>query len=423
MTYTPIKTISNTKGVLKESDNLTVPLSSFLGTEAYLVVEENQAKYVIDLSNVFLFERGLDVSQPISDALSSRLSDSFVTRYLRVDIPILNDRGTYDNRIKVFNPMEYKHHKVQFTSVNTPNIVDDISKKGYLDDLVITTRYNVDNYLVAVNGVFHKTAINNGKVYVLDGFRTMRISTFKDVTIVDTGPIGGHTVVPLTTQNVTLTAYNGRATVTSPTSFRDKTVFVVIDGYFHHLEAGIAQIVDDTHLRIDVNKLTLIDQFRHNPRTLYRKDRLADEASQKSRKYDDAYDALFLGKRSIQTSLLKTRDFQYSRLTGYHSFLVIVNNPNVFAIPHDIMTTGSPQFYRDHVDRVLSGMMQFGVGSCPSYVILKDPYKRKSIYIQNQNYDVNIQNDVINPTFLPTLIPDIKTSLTNPPRIIDYVSA
>lgn len=423
MAYTPIKTVVNIKGVLHESSDLTVLASTFLNKEAYLIVEEDQAPFVLDLGRIFLTEQSLVLTQSVGTFLNSRLSDLFVTRYRRTDVPILNERGVYGNRIKVFNPMEYKDHKVQFTSINTPNIVDEISKKGFLDDLVISTRYDVTNYLVAVNGVFHKTAILNNKLYVLDGFRTMRISPFKDVTIVDTGPLGGHSVIPLTNQNVTLSTYNGRAMIVTPSSIRNKTVFLVVDGYFYHLETNVMKVVNETHLTVDMNKLSLIDQFRHNPRTLYRKDRLGEEASQKSRKYDDAYDALFLGKRSIPTATLQTRDFQYSRLTGYHSFLVVVNNPSVFPMPYDIIPTGVPQFFRDHADRLLSGMMQYGVGHCPSYVILKDPFKRKSIYVQSQNYDLNIHHDTINPPFLPTLIPEMQKSLTNPPRLIDYVSA
>jgi len=423
MTYTPIKTVVNTKGVLHESDDITVPASYFLDKESYLVLEENKTQYVIDLSSVFLSERHLVYTQSVGEFLTTRLSDIFVTRHIRTDIPVLNERGAYNKRIKVFNPMEYKNHTVQFTSVNTPNIVDDMSRKGFLDDLVITARDDVTNYLACVNGVFHKTAISNNKLYVLDGFRTMRISAFKDVTIVDTSPLGGHDVIGLTDQNVTLDTYNGRAVITTASSLKDKTVFIVVDGYFYHAEADVIKIYDENTITVDVNKLSLIDQFRHNPRTIYRKDRLGEEASQRSRKYEDAYDALFLGKRSIPTSALQTRDFQYSRLTAYHSFLVVIDNPNVFAKAYDILPTGAPQFFRDHADRLLSGMMQYGVGHCPSYVILRDPFKRKSIYVQSQNYDVNIHHDIINPTFLPTLIPEIARSLTNPPRLIDYVSA
>ena len=423
MTYIPSRTIVNTRGVLTESSDMSVSLSTLATKESYLVVTENLVHHVLDLGQILLFERNLSLTDPISTVFTTRLNDAFVARYLRTDIPILNDHRVYGKRIKVFNPLEYKGHTVQFTSVNTPDIVDDVSKRGFLDDLVISTKQDMRNYLVAVNGVFHKTALSGNKLYVLDGFRTLRLSEFKDITVVDTSPLGGHEIIPLTNLNVALSTYNGEATITLPASAKDKTVFLVIDGYFYHTESRVMTYSDDTHLKLSVNKLPLIDQFRHNPRTLYKRDRYGEDASQRSRKYTDAFDALFLGKRAIPASALTSLEFQYSRLTHYHSFLVVVDNPNVFSMTYDILPTGTPRFFRDHADRLLSGMMQYAVGLCPSYLILRDPHQRKSIYIQSQTYDMNLQRDMVNPEFIPSLVPDIAESVSNPPRLIDYVCA
>lgn len=423
MVYTPIRTIVVQKRALVESSDLTVPLSSFAGKQAYLAVEKSEAVFVLDIGQILLFQTGLSLSTPIGSVFTALLNDTFVTRYHNNSIPIKNDNGIYNNRLKVFDPGSYKDHRIQFTSINTPTILDDVTKKGYLDDLVITTRSDVANYLVAVNGVFHRTAIHQGKLYVLDGFRTMRLSSLKDVTAVDTSPIGGHSVIPLTSSNVALSQYNGLATITTTQSLRNKSVFLVIDGYFYHQETDVFYFGDDKHIKVKTNKLPLIDQFRHNPRTIYHPDRYSTDASQKSRKYDDAFDALFLNKRFVPTAQLQTRDFQYSRLTNYHSFLVVVNNPNIFPVNYDVLPTGTPQFYRDHADRVVSGMMQHSVGLCPSYLILKDPFKRKSFFIQRQDYDLGLYRTSIAPSFIPSLLEQTEESARLQARFIDYVSA
>lgn len=423
MAYTPSRLIIRQKNQFTESQDLSVTLGSLGAQEVFLQVIQNKTAFVLDLAKILLFESGLDYTQSVTDGLTSRLTDFFVTKYSRDDIPVRNDNGFYTKRLKVFNPTNYKDHKVQFTSINTPEIVDDITKKGFLDDLVVTTRSNVTNYLAAVNGVFHKTAVHEDKLYILDGFRTIRLTDRDDITLVDTTPLGGHTIIPLTSENVALDSYNGVATVSTEMSLKNKTVFFVIDGYFYHQETQIFYHADDTHLKLYTNKLPLIEQFRHNPRTIYRQDRYGADATQRSRKYTDGYDAVFLGKRVVSTDQFKTKEFQYSRLTGFHSFLVVIDNPSIFPVNYELIPTGTPQFYRDHATRMLSGMLSYSVGACPSYLILRDPFGRKSIYIEKQNYDLNLQRDSVSPSFIPSLVENIEESADLPIRMIDYISA
>lgn len=423
MAYTPIRTIVITDGRLTESSDLTVPVSSFSGKDAYLVLEKNLAHFTIEIGKITLFESDIDLSAPINTAFATKLNDAFVVQYGKAGIPMKNDRGTYDKRLRVFSPVSYKGYKVQITSINTPNIVDDMSKKGFLDDLVISTREDISNMLVAVNGVFHKTTIHNGKLYVMDGFRTMRVSNRKDVTIVDTKHLGGHSIIPLTAGNVSQATYNGIATIKTGVSLRNKTVFLVVDGYFYHKEANVFYYADDKTIKVMTNKLPLIQQFRHNPRTITRLDRYGQDASQSSRKYSDGYDALFLNKRQVAMSNFTTLAFQLSRLRAYHSFLVVVDNPSVFPVSAEVLPTGTPQFYSDMEDRVLSGMMSYSAGLCPSYLILKDPFKRKSIFIQKQDNDLDWQRESLSPQFVPSLISDPSPAANIPARFVDYVSA
>lgn len=423
MVYTPIRTVEYSGYKLTESVDLTRPLSTFVNNHSFLVLEKNLAKYVIDLSKIILNERDLNLTSPVSTVLADRLSDIFVIRYQRTDIPVLNNENVYMNRLRVFNPVSYKDYQVQYTSIDTPNDVDNPTRKGFLDDLVISSKSDISNCLVAVNGVFHKTTLYQNKLYVLDGFRTMRISDYKDVTLVDTSRIGGHSVIPITTSNTTLETFNGVATINAGVSLKNKTVFLVIDGYFYHLDSEVFHYAGDNHLKVAVNKLLLLSQFRHNPRTLQITDRFGEGASQSSRKYSDTFSTLFLNNRAVPSSTLNTRNFQYSRLTHYHSFLVVVNNPTLFIQSQVILPTSIPQYYSDMENKVVSGMLSYGEGLCPSYLIRRDPHGRKNIFIQKQDYDVDYHKETVNPAFISGLVTEPEKGSNAFCRFVDYVSS
>lgn len=423
MAYIPLKTVSTRGNKLTESSDLTRTLSSVLMTQTYLVLEKDSRWTVIDLDKLVLFEQNINTALPLATALSAVLSDIVVMRYTVTHVPTKNRLGLYENRLRVFSPISYKDYKVQFTSVDTPAVVDDVTRKGYLDDLVVTSAEDLSHCLAAVNGVFHKTVMFEKKLYILDGFRTCRISGRKDVTLVDTRLLGGHSVIPLTTNNVRLTSYNALATVTLPASAKGKSVFLVVDGYFYHLEQDVFYFADDTHIKIKTHKLPLITQFRHNPRTMRTKDRFGIDAPQGSRKYTDAYSAKLLDSRFVPQTELTTLAFQQSRLTHYHSFLVVMDAPAVYPVSLDVTPTGTPQFYIDHSDRFLSGMMRYSAGLCPSYLIFRDPFKRKLIWIQEQDNSLDYQAESISPAFLPAPSPDPIESAGLPARFIDYVSA
>lgn len=423
MSYVPKKYIivENTK--LREYDDLSIPLSQLINKEAYLVVEKQLASYVLSINNILLYISDIDISSSLTDAFTSMLNDTFVQRFINNHIPTTMQSGYYQNRIKVFNPISYKNYHVDYTSRDMMESVNDIHRKGFLDDLVITSNTDLTNSLVAVNGVFHRTSIVNDKLYVLDGFRSMRLCGRKDVTIVDTSELGGHSVIPLTSTNLVQTDYNDWAVITLPTSIVDKTIFLVIDGYFYHLENDIISIIDPTHIKVKTNLLPLIQQFRHNPRTVYTEDLLGDNAIQSSRKYSDDYDALFLNNRSVPSSVFKTLEFQKSRLTNYHSFIVMVNSSKLYTVDTEVQSTGTPRLYYDYSNAPLSGMLSYGCGLCPSYLIHNETGGRRQIFVSEQDGYTDWELDSHNPQFIPFLTPNQYKSANLKARFIDYIKS
>ena len=423
MSYSLIKTITVRGHHLIESTDLSKTLGSFSHTESYIVVQRNLRPRVLDLGALANQLPFSTLTASLQSFLPPLLTDQFVERYAVHHIPVQNGSATYDKRLVVFNPLAYKNYQVHFTSVNTPEIVDDVSKKGFLDDLVILSDQDMSQYLVAVNGVFHRTVFQEGKLYVLDGFRTMRVSGRKDITVVDTKDIGGHSIVPLTPANVTHSPYLKPATITLEQSIQGKTVLPVIDGYFYHMKYEVLGVIDAQHLLLHTNKLLLTQQFRHNPRTMRRLDLYGDDAKQTSRKYHDDYSGIFLEDKIYPVAALQTADFQYSRLTTFHSFLVVFNNAHLYPVEVDVLATGTPQFYEDPAERVLSGMLNYNCGLCPSYLLWRDVYGRKTILLSDQDTDVDWQDHSIAPQYVTSLIKENDTQVNLPAQFIDYVSA
>ena len=430
MTYVPIKYIVINGTSISEYTDLTVITNTLLGKNGYLVVANSTtgALYSLSISNMSMFTPQINLATAIGTTFNSLFTDLFVQQYMNNHIPIAQQSGYYKNRVKVLNPISYKNWGVNFTSVNTPTTINDPLNIGTLDDLAINfsddpTIPDFNNSLVAVNGVFHKTTVFEDQLYVLDGFRTMRISGRKDTTLVDTSAIGGHTVLPLTTSNVSQRAYNEYAYITLPSSIAGKTIAIVIDGYFYHLNNHVLDVLSDTLIGIRTNLLPLVQQFRHNPRTMYEVNRLGPAAPQNSTRYTDPYELMFIGNKQVPSSTFDTLAFQYSRLTAFHSFLVIFNNGNIFNQEREVIPTGTPRFYYDYTTLPLDGMLQYGCGLCPSYLIHKEPKYRSQIFISGYDNDMDLQNLSMNPSFIPDLIPDPERAAHLPAKFVDYVSA
>ena len=426
MTYVPTRLIIKTGNTLSESLDLTVSLNTLTGIDTYLAVynDQNKQTLVLSIANILMYQTGLNKTLPLSSVFSTYLNDAFVLRYLTTTIPLTNDNGYYPKRIRVLNPISYKTYNVSFTSTNTPTILDEPAQRGFLDDLVITSGGDpLNNALVAVNGVFHKTALVNDALYVIDGFRTMRLTDRKDMTLIDTTNIGGHAVYPITPDMVSQTTYNDWATITLPAGAVGKTLAVVIDGYFYHLDTKVISYPDSNHIRLRTNLMPLIQQFRHNPRTVYRRDLVSQTAETQSRRYNDPYADDFLDQRTVPASVFETAAFQLSRISAYHSFIVAFNTPNLYYVERELISEGTIKFYRDYSNDPLSGMMSYGCGLCPSYLLHQESGGRKEIFMDAPDCDLDLYLGAHNPVAIPTLNPMPKEAADLKTRLIDYYSA
>lgn len=425
MTYNPVRIITVTGRQLSESSDLTVQIGSLATGKNYLLLEKNGYYWTVSINAILLWESGISLTDPVSSALTAKLDDIFVQKYTDMSVPYKTSKGNYLKKLDVFNPISNKGWTVSYGTTENAAIRNEEGLKGSLDDLILTSDLDMTNMLVAVNGVFHRTTLYNGEIYVHDGFRTIRLTDRKDVTVMDTTGIGGHTVVPLTSSNSSHGTYNGVCRVTVPGGVQNKTVLLVVDGFLYHLDTEVLKYLSNTVIGIKTDKLPLIQQFRHNPRTLQRRDILKDSLEQGSSRYVDDYAKLFLTDSGVvPTAPLNTLDFQTSRLFHYHSFLIVINNPSIYMTTKHVDSIDVRGMYFDFSDKPLSGAVELGCGLCPSYLIHKEDGGRRQVLISTQDHDTDDYRLTVNPLYLTKLYDDLQPVSSNVrARFVDYVSA
>jgi hypothetical protein len=423
MTYVPVKIVTQIGSTLKESTDLTVTLESVRYGTHFLVVEKLERYYTLNLALIFLRETGIVMTHPVSTGLTTLLDDQFVTKYLVDYIPSINSKGAYNKRLSVLNPISDKRYEVDYTLLETPTIRNDNQLKGSLDDLVISSTKDLSNSLVVVNGVFHRTILHQDELFVVDGFRTMRVSAHKDVTLIDTTELGGHTCIPITESMVTIDQYNGLATIDAGVSIDGKTVLIVIDGYLYHMESNVLIPLGGRFLSLHTNRLDLVRQFRNNPRTLLHKDILRDVPAQDSRRYDDAFDDIFISNPiGVPLGTLENVGFVKSRIAHYHSFLIVINNDSVFSVATDVHPDAVKGVYKHFASSFLSGVVNLGCGLCPSYLIYEEDGGFREVMVDDTHRDYDSYRSIRNPNYIspPKFVED---SVFSKVRFIDYVSA
>ena len=390
-------------------------------------------RYVQSYSKVNLNQTIVDFSSTITDLMRASLTSS---------VPMLNSQGIYPNLIRTYNPLSAQDIAVYWTSINNPTDFDNISKLDTYNDLVLVPsgKRDLSNVLVCVNGVIHRTVFYNGNLFVIDGLYTMRNSNRKDMTCINTTLVGGHTSIPLTTSVVIGTDINNlQVTLPSGQSFSGKTAFVVIDGYLFYPDE-IMTIQSDTMAVIHGNRIPFIAQYRHNPRTKYTDDLFGNNWYWGTPKTDpqitnppvamtsipsaanDTYVNLFVNNRVVPATTLESFDFQYSRVTSAHSFIVLVNTDALYCSRYNLFPVTQVGTYGYPVESGPDGLLRYGVGLSPSYVKLSSQYKQTWYTVSSQDHDIDRIEHTANPTVIPCLIDDYDETYKRPCTLYSFFS-
>src|SRR5690606_714454 len=125
-----------------------------------------------------------------------------------------------------------------------------------------------------VNGVYHKTVVWDDKLYVIDGYRNIKMverkykfsthmSSGYNICLADTKSLGGHTTLPITENMITKitedTPLSQGFYITLPEGhvFNDKTCILSLNGYTSIINT-MFKIISPNRLKVYSNKIDWI---------------------------------------------------------------------------------------------------------------------------------------------------------------------
>ena len=254
----------------------TQTLANMVGKQAYIQINRTNGSpsVIIDIAKYMLLKSNLDQTLTLA-TLAGTLTDLQIDAYSTTIIPMKNPlTDGFHDRIDVYDAITAPDVDVAWTSIGTPGIRNDIYQKEAMHDLVISSRHrDFSNSLVTVNGVFHKTYLYNRELYVQDGFFNIKNQGKMLVGICDTSTVGGHTVLPIHINNIDASNHHPHHGVTLTFPHLDltgKTLLLVLNGYLHAFD-DTYKIINTNRIQIDTCKIDLINEFLHNPNTIYTK--------------------------------------------------------------------------------------------------------------------------------------------------------
>ena len=349
----------------------------------------------------------------------STLQD-FITKNLMNDLglaraqityfPLLNvTTKTYPHRLTSFDPTKQTGIDIQYGRMEAPTELGP-QFRANAKDLLFRVQPNVlqyptecNNWLVSVNGVLHKTVVDDQEpdgtiaVWVIDAFENIRQSKQFSLCVLDTTTLGGHQILPLTSDAIlptSGTAENGVIFNFKDQNFLGKTVLLCFDGYLRCLDDSYT-LLSPTAIKIDTPKLDWKSLFLTNPNHRYTKDLFdlrydINPYSGLPTQLDptttpdanDGYLNSFIGKNTIAPATLDDPACLLSRFTTNHSFLVIINNDHIYKKTWEPLTYGDSGFFFELItEEVPRGFMQYNHGKVIPYVMLSAATNRRTFYI------------------------------------------
>jgi hypothetical protein len=455
MTYVATYTVQDR--VISISTDETVLLSSLLSNQTYIEVNSsdmtNNTNYYLDLNKIALYEPNINFSWSVATFIANIITDRVIEGY-NTEIPVIDiNTQRYDNRLNVYNALAAEDLCIDYTSITNLSVRNDPYLRTSLNDLALSSKTrDFTNSLVTVNGVFHPTQLFNNELYVLNGFSNIRNNdpSDKKIAIYDTTSLGGHTVIPL---NLTQVVNNSSQSPTqgiylkfNGTDFTNKTVLLSFGGYLYALDNSY-EIIGTNLIKINTCKMDIISQWIHNPNTVYRNQHgslafnkyLYNKAeidipdpihkptpvqeilyflntqypaitnTQKTAKTAFLYQYDYTPLYSYVTEIIDTLKytdldsdaFYYKILADPSSFLIVINNPNIYTRTYPLIPEFHPDQYTINSADMPRGIL-FSLDKCLPYTILSDSSHNR--HIISTDFSQPFQ-DAYKTAFQPTRIP------------------
>ena len=241
---------------------------------------------------------------------------------------------------------------------------DDLSRKENYDDLFIT-KEGVDpidlqkHVLFTVNGFLHQTDANSKGLWVTDGYKTIKRRKKHCIGAISFENLGSIRQIDINESMIS--KLNDRVDLYSECiidigeDVSDKTIILVIGGYMHVLDFDVFTMISSSAIKIRFKNVPLLERVHAS----------ADDL--------DVADLFFhkkYGERNVILKDIYSDDFIKSYLSHSTSFIVLLDNPEIFKEITYPQQRNIPNNYLMDTKPVLPMMTR--LGKFEEYVAIKD---------------------------------------------------
>lgn len=464
-TYAYVITYELVKGVLSQRDEPEETLRNLLSSRFLIRVRKNYNYYNIDLNKLYMYRPNLNLEMSVSQFAETYLTDLICETY-HYTIPTKVD-DAYPNRLKTYTVLSDLNKTIAFTSRTQHSVRNDRRYISVHNDLVITdkNKENMKNMLVNVNGTFHRSIVFEDELYVIDGFKNIRNNKNRIIGAVDTTSVGGHQLTSIGYDNLVENddPWRGIYIRFPGIDFTNKTVLLVIYGNMFVLD-GTYQVVNRNTLKLNIPRMDLINNWLHNPNTLYKLgytsifdegyseidgvvyrrptikekivqyinfefDRLkvrknTDLAALQQMDYNSYYSDVSDITKIIPTEDLKDPNFLYKLLTSDHSFVVTINNKKLFRRNYPLDKIYSPHQYESRSLDTPRGLFRYNHNLIfPFFIYTNKDDAQHNITNGFQKIHTDVYKTINEPAVIPAPVFDVKDyDLDYPAELIELYS-
>lgn len=407
MSYTFYGLVLRDGPTLSYDANVSQPLTTYMNTTVYVTVNTGTQTLQVDINKILTRIPGVDTSKNYDDVVSA-LDALTLLNYHDATIP-QRDATTnmFLDRIVEIDPYMEDDYTVSYTSIYYPSVVDDLYRRGMCDDLRITVPVGKDpsTLIPFVNGVFHQTVIQDQYLYALDGFANMRIAQKKNLVLLDTSAVGGHTFIPFTQDMIVSdqSLLQNGVLIKSPQDLTDVSVFVVIDGYLF-FEQDYVRKASSSVVRINTNVMDFPSMFVKHPLTKTKADTFGDKTvwtnpyyqdidpvpvitnpqTDYPSKANDSYLGTFVTQPVQPVANFTSNAFILSRLLLPNSGLLLINSKDLFRLEFPLTPDDSErEYFAYNKNESARGILKYDIGFVLPYNVLYAPDGYHRVFIQD----------------------------------------
>lgn len=422
-TYTITAMYLSRNRVLTSVDAALSPWTTYLGQTLFAILSSSSGQSVSVDMNLILTRVSLpDPTATYTDVINTFFTTGSIGDVQANYFPQIDGvSGKYENRVQVIDVKSEEGWVVDLINMDYPNTTPSLDRIGAIDDLAITppSTVNVNDVLIAINGILHKTYIVGGVIWVQDGFSTIKQCAEYIITGIITNGVGGHTVTPITSDmcKIQTSGTTKRVVIHSPElSLLSGTTLLSMDGYLQVLNETYT-IRDDLSLIINVNKLDYINNFIYSPIQRFKRDAMSLTSAEYSwmngkstvtiyqgtynrdRVDEDLYS--FANSPTVSADTLTSDNFLMDRLTSAHSFIITLKNGNIFRRDYTLINRGEPTVFENFGDDTPRGILLYGNGLVLPYNVLSNPHLNQHLIYVNTvpYYDQLYKTGMNDPTY------------------------